>query len=147
MHKFTDLKLWVLAGMFTPVWAFVNKYLWNDWEFLRWLSILLVLDLFSGVVKSWMKKVHIVSHGLRLTVIKIVQYGGFLIVIHVLENFTIKGETVAVYSWMTVPAYTLLMGIEAKSIFENLQELNRKFKLEDFIERIKDTIKLGNNGS
>lgn len=138
-------KLFVVAGVFTPVWAFINKWLWSDWEFLQWLGILIAADLASGIFKSWMKKETIASEGLRKTIIKFAQYGGLLIVVHVLENFTIKGETVGIYSWMTVPSYTLLMGVEALSILENLQELNRKFKMGDFINRIKETIKLNDN--
>ena len=143
--KFLDQKLISISLFMTPVWAAINKYIWSDWEFLRWLALLMTIDTITGIIKSFIRRNAITSGGLRMMTIKFIQYGMFLIVMHILSNFTVDGETVSAYSWMTVPAYTLLMGIEAKSIFENITQMRKDFNLQPFIDRIKETIKLKDN--
>lgn len=135
-EKFTDFKLWLLTALFAPAVHSINKYLFNDWGFIKWLLILMFLDLFSGLWRSKLEGNLITSKGLRDTVTKFIQYGVFLIVIHVLMNFEIDGHPVRIFSWMDDAAYTFLMVIEAKSIWENITKVRPKLDLNYFIERI-----------
>jgi hypothetical protein len=42
-----------------------------------------------------------------------------------------------VFGWIVTGAYSFLMGIEGKSILENIVKLDNRFDVSVFIERIK----------
>ena len=133
---FGDVKIWLFTFIATPIMTFTEKYLFADWQFLKWLMLFMLLDLITGVTKAWHLKQAITSYGFRRTVIKAVQYGVFLIVMHILDNFEVDGERVELFGWIVTGAYSFLMGIEGKSILENIATLDKRFDIEYFIEKI-----------
>jgi toxin secretion/phage lysis holin len=135
---FTDIKLWLVTAVATPVLLIIETYLFSDWEYLKWLVIMMFLDLVTGVLQAIVDKTAVLSGGLRQTVIKVIQYFIFLITVHVLSNYKVDGHPSDVYDWVTTGAYAFLMGIEAKSIWENLAGLNSKFDPSEFIDRLKN---------
>lgn len=137
LAQFADVKLWIWTALTTTVLTWIEQYVYRDWEFLKFLLVLMVLDLLTGVLNAFLKKEAVTSFGFRKTVLKAVQYGVFLIVMHVLSSFTINGETQSIYHWVTQGAYIFLLGIEGKSILENIAKLNSSFDLSEYLERIK----------
>lgn len=139
MERFTDITLWVCATALVPFMDYfvclINKYLFTDWSFLKWLVVLLILDLLTGIWKSYSKKEAMTSRGLRMTLSKVIQYSVFLIVIHVLVHFTIDGERVTMLDWLDDYAYTFLMCIEARSIWENINEIKKFVDIKDIISQ------------
>jgi len=69
------------------------------------------------------------------------QYGVFLIVIHGLDSFEIKGEKTEIFGWIVTGAYSFLMGVEGKSILENIVALDNRFDVKYFIEKIGEAFK------
>lgn len=136
--SFADIKLWAWTAIMTTGLSWVEQYVYRDWEFLKYLMVLMVLDLLTGVLNAWRKKEAVTSFGFRKTVLKMVQYGVFLIVMHVLSSFTINGQSQSIYHWVTQGAYIFLLGIEGKSILENLIKLDDRFDIGSFIEKIKE---------
>jgi toxin secretion/phage lysis holin len=134
----SDVKLWLWTVVMTTGLAWVEQYVYRDWEFLKFLMVLMVIDLFTGVISAMKNKVAVTSLGLRRSVIKLIQYGVFLIVMHILSSFTINGEVQSVYHWVTQGGYIFLIGVEAKSILENIAKLDDRFDIGSFIERIKE---------
>ena len=120
---------------------FVNKYLFDNFEFLKWLIILVFVDLLTGVFKVWIKQGWqcVTSRGFRDTVSKIVQYGSFLIITHVLTHFQVGNGKVPYFSWQWIndAAYQLLILTEIKSIYENITIVNPKL---DFMKPILDKL-------
>ena len=135
--NFTDIKIWVFTFIITPLFAFTEKYLFADWEFLKWLVTFMMLDLVTGIAKAIKNKDAITSYGIRRTAVKALQYGAFLIVIHGLDSFEVKGEQVELFGWIVIWAYSFLMGTEGKSILENIVALDDRFDVSVLIEKIK----------
>lgn len=139
--NFAELKVWAFTFVATPLFQVTETYLFADWQFLKYLGVLIMLDTVTGVLKALKRKDAITSYGLRRTVVKILQYGIFLIVVHILDNFEVKGESVSVFGWIVTASYSFLIGVEAKSILENLMALDERFDIKSFIEKITDAIK------
>ena len=135
--NFADVKIWAFTFVITPLFAFTEKYLFADWEFLKWLVTFMMLDLVTGIAKAIKNKDAITSYGIRRTAVKALQYGAFLIVIHGLDSFEVKGEQVELFGWIVIWAYSFLMGTEGKSILENIVALDDKFDVSVLIEKIK----------
>jgi len=135
--NFSDIKIWTFTFIITPIVAFTEKYLFADWQFLKWLALFMILDLITGMAKAWHNKQAITSYGFRRTVVKAVQYGTFLVVMHILDNFEVDGERTEMFGWIVTGAYSFLMGVEGKSILENIVALDNRFDVSVFIERIK----------
>lgn len=145
--QFTDVKLWAWTFATTTFLQFVERYIYADWEFLKFLLVLMALDLFTGIIAAIKERIAVTSYGLRRSVLKGVQYGVFLIVMHVLSAFTINGEVQVVYQWVTQGAYIFLIGIEGKSILENIAKMDDRFDVAAFIDRIKEVFKKRNDGN
>ncbi len=139
--NFLDFKIWLFTFSASPVFLVTEKYFFADWQFLKYLGVLVMLDTITGVMKAVKRNEAITSYGLRRTVVKIVQYGIFLIVVHVLDNFEVKGESISFFGWIVTAAYSFLIGVEAKSVLENIMALNDKFDIQKFIEKITESIK------
>ena len=139
--NFIDVKVWMFTFVVTPLFAFTEKYLFADWEFLKWLTVFVMLDLVTGIAKALKNKQAVTSYGIRRTVVKALQYGVFLIVIHGLDSFEVKGEKAEVFSWIVTGAYSFLMGVEGKSILENIVALDDRFDVKHFIEKIGEAFK------
>lgn len=135
--NFTDVKIWTFTFVITPLFAFTEKYLFADWEFLKWLVTFMMVDLATGIAKAIKNKDAVTSYGIRRTGVKAVQYGAFLIVFHGLDNFEVKGEQVDMFGWSVIWAYSFLMGTEGKSILENIVALDDRFDVSALIEKIK----------
>lgn len=134
--NFTDIKVWTFTFVATPLFSFTEKYLFADWEFLKYLTVFMMLDLVTGIAKAVKKKQAVTSYGLRRTVVKSLQYGVFLIVVHGLDTFQVKGESVDIFGWIVTGAYSFLMAVEGKSILENVVALDDRFDIAPFIEKI-----------
>jgi toxin secretion/phage lysis holin len=134
--NFVDIKIWAVTFVVAPLFTFTEKYLFADWEFLKFLTVFMALDLITGVAKALKKKEAVTSYGLRRTVVKAMQYGVFLIVVHGLDSFQVKGESVDIFGWIVTGAYSFLMAVEGKSILENIVAIDDRFDIASFIERI-----------
>jgi len=134
--NFIDTKIWLFTFVVTPIFTFTEKYLFADWEFLKYLTVFMMLDLATGIAKALKNKQAVTSYGLRRTVVKALQYGVFLIVVHGLDTFEVKGESVDIFGWIVTGAYSFLMAVEGKSILENVVEFDDRFDIASFIEKI-----------
>jgi|SRR5690606_4459692 len=128
--------------------ALFQKYIFSDSEYLVWLLIAVMLDLITGVTKAIVRGglKHVTSRGLRMTVIKFIQYGAFLIITHVLVHFTVNGISVSPLAFIDSWAFSLLILIEVKSVYENIVAINPKLDfIRPLIERISAALKTGEN--
>ncbi|MGC4058186.1 MAG: phage holin family protein [Chitinophagaceae bacterium] len=123
------------TGAVAVIVAAFQKYIFHDIEYLKWLMILVALDLLTGITKVWAKEGFnaITSKGMRMTIVKFIQYGAFLVVTNVLTSFTINGKEASPVAFVGDWAFILLILIEAKSIYENIVYMNPKL---DFINSI-----------
>lgn len=137
-----NVNVWViLLGIdLSFIGAFINKYIFSDMGYLKWLVIAMIIDLITGITKVWVTQGWscITSKGLRDTVAKCVQYGGFLIITHVLTHFEINGQVqISGMSWLNKLAYEFLILIECKSVYENIVRINPKL---DFVKMVLEKV-------
>lgn len=115
-HKPTLLILVSIVGFLKQI---TEKYLFNDWQFLSALFVLVLLDTFLGIWKN-LKTKSLSSRGFAGFFEKIGLYASFLILTHVLLTFTVSGKEVGVFAWIDNVFYSAIMVREAISILENI---------------------------
>lgn len=111
--------LLLLTGVLGFLKLIVEKYLFNDWQFLSALFVLVMLDTALGVWKN-LKTKSLSSRGFAGFFEKMGLYASFLIVTHVLITFTVNGKEVGVFAWIDNVFYSAIMVREAISILENI---------------------------
>lgn len=125
---------------------FIEKYIFGDFGFAKWLIVTMMIDLLTGITKVWvnegLKKV--TSKGLRDTVSKCIQYGAFLIITHILTHFEVNGEVIfGKWDWLSKLAFEFLILIEIKSVYENLTAINPRLDFINILaEKGKDLLDL-----
>jgi len=146
MHKyFMEIKtltlkkfmLIILASApLTMILKFINTYVYDDWNFLVSLVILITVDTALGFFKAWRNNT-ISSKGFGDIITKVFLYCMTLITVHVLMNFTIKGVHPGVVAYVDDFALTSLMLRESISIFENIALINPKLVPPWILKKLK----------
>lgn len=109
----------LLSATGYPVMKFVEKYVFNDWQFLVFLVVVVGVDTVLGFWKNW--RYHTLSSaGFSKLFTKILIYGSVLVLTHVLTRFTIGGEANTIFSWFDTVMYSAIMVREAISIVEKV---------------------------
>lgn len=113
----------IVAIPISPIVDLTEKYLFKDWEFLKFLVVLIIID----TIISWIY--HILhkdfsSKGIGMIFIKLIVYAALLIVGHVLGNYTIDGHASETFTWFRSLMCTALLVRESISIIENVGKLN-----------------------
>lgn len=107
---------------FSTTASFIEQYVFRDWEFLKYLMILVVID----TVVSWiyhLKNKDFSSKGFGMIAIKLIIYSSLLIVSHVIGNFTVEGGSIESYTWFRSVVCNALIIRESISIVENASKL------------------------
>ena len=138
-HKAAEIAEGVLAnaryGFYAAAILFIEKYIFSDWPFLMFMSVLIILDTALGVSYAFFQS-RISVKKLAGILIKLVVYGSVLVVGHVIENATISGNQIPGGVYFKVVIYTSLIALEGMSIFRNLGKIDKdlvpKFILKRF---------------
>lgn len=107
---------------FSTTTSFIEQYVFRDWEFLKYLMILVVID----TIVSWiyhLKNKDFSSKGFGMIAIKLIIYSSLLIVSHVIGNFTVEGGSIESYTWFRSVVCNALIIRESISIVENASKL------------------------
>lgn len=109
-----------------PISPFVNwieKYVFHDWEFVKYLIIMICID----TAISWVyhiKEKDFSSKGFGMIFVKLFSYFALLSVGHVLSSYTVDGNASETFSWINSLICTSLLIRESISIVENVSKLN-----------------------
>lgn len=114
---YAHLAIWLTV--FRELFA---KYVFNDWQFVWFLFVLIAADTFFATLKV------IRSEGWRALsfkeserfLIKCFLYFGVLVLAHVLGNFTIHGKTFTYFSWIDYFLYSYMIAKEGLSVAKNI---------------------------
>lgn len=113
------LILIALSIIFSPLIAFLETYVFDDWEFLLFLLILITGDTILGFINAWQK--HLLhSKGFGQILWKLFAYCSVLIVTHVLTHYRVDGVQNYIFLWFDDTAYAAMVLREAISILENI---------------------------
>ncbi|WBL42390.1 phage holin family protein [Algoriphagus halophytocola] len=119
-----------------PLLFYVEKYFFNDWEFLKLLLILMALDFAWGFTRAWRTRT-ISQEGFAKMGKKLAEYGTLLILGHVFLNARSGGESMPVFSYVTVAIHSYLLVREGISILEKLAISNPKLVPDWILDRLK----------
>jgi toxin secretion/phage lysis holin len=127
----------IAAVVFAPILELFGKYVFSDWEFLIFLTIVVILDTVTGVVKAW-KNGNVSSEGFTGVILKVFVYSVFVILIHVMQSFSHKPLVIATFDWIGTFGYAAVIVREAISIIENLGAIQKGLIPEWILRRLKD---------
>lgn len=104
--------------------AFFETYIFNDWNVLTSLMVLVAIDTGTGVYAAWRTSTSgVYSFKLRSIFEKLWYYFIGFVVIHVLTNHLVDGEPnpafIQIFPYFKGLLYFLMLGAEALSIDEN----------------------------
>ncbi|MFK7899212.1 MAG: phage holin family protein [Cyclobacteriaceae bacterium] len=123
LQLYAKYKLAFIYGyMATPILFFVEKYLFNDWEYLAFLVVAISLDTLLGLWDAWRKKKINIK---RLCTLrnKLLAYMILLVFTHVLTSFTVNGKEQSLFGdWFRTWMYASLMVMEGISIINHLSK-------------------------
>lgn len=120
-----------------PFVFYFERYVFNDWNFLKFLAVLIAVDTALGLGYALYRKQVSVSK-LGGILIKGIIYGPILILGHVFENFEISGQPMEGGFYMKVLFYTGLIIVEGISIIRNLGKINKKLVPQFILKRFED---------
>lgn len=112
----------MLVVPLSMIYPLVEKYMFADWEYVKFLMIFVIID----TLTSWwynIKNKSFSSIGYSLIFKKIIIYSILLILAHGLATHTIDGEILGPLKWCRTFICTALLIREAISIIENLNKI------------------------
>ncbi|WP_162343237.1 phage holin family protein [Cyclobacterium salsum] len=130
-----DKSRWAL--LLTPVFLFFQTYIFNDFDYLKWLVVLMSLDTALGFGLALIRR-EIDKDKFGDILLKIIVYSSCLIVGHVLENFTVSGDTIPGGNYMKVLIYVAIIIKEAISVLNNAGKISKRLVPQFILARLKD---------
>lgn len=127
----------MIALPITPFIELFEKYVFGDWEFVKYLVVLVVIDTVLGFSKHYIKH-DISSKAYGMIAKKIVSYSIVMIVAHVVATFRVGGEQIESLVWFRYFACSALMVREAISIIENLEVISPGFIPKSIVRRLSE---------
>ena len=127
----------MIALPITPFIELFEKYVFGDWEFVKYLVVLVVIDTVLGFSKHYIKH-DISSKAYGMIAKKIVSYSIVMIVAHVVATFRVGGEQIESLVWFRYFACSALMVREAISIIENLEVISPGFIPKSIVRRLRE---------
>lgn len=114
-----------------------SRYLYQDWEFAKWIAIAVILDTILGVAKHLLHKDASSESFFGKFGKKIAVYIVLLILSNVLTNYTVQGNIVGTTQWIGTYLCVFMMVREGFSCVENIQAIYPIFPTS-FVRRLKD---------
>nr|WP_288330788.1 bacteriophage holin [uncultured Prevotella sp.] len=126
-----------IVSMPLSIVADFSRYLYQDWEFAKWIGIAVILDTILGVVKHLLHKDASSESFFSKFGKKIAVYIVLLILSNVLTNYTVQGSIVGTTQWIGTYLCVFMMVREGFSCVENIQAIYPIFPTS-FVRRLKD---------
>lgn len=113
------------------------QYVYQDWEFAKWIAIAIFIDTFLGVWKHLVHKDASSESFFSRFTKKIVIYIFLMILSNFASHATVEGSTVGAMQWIGTYICVFMMVREIFSIIENIQAIYPIFP-KNFVKRMKD---------
>lgn len=115
----------------------LSRYLYQDWEFAKWIGIAVLIDTILGVIKHLVHKDASSESFFTKFGKKIAIYILLLILSNVLTNYTVHGSIVGATQWIGTYLCVFMMVRECFSCVENIQAIYPILPAS-FVKRLKD---------
>ena len=126
-----------LVSLPLSIVADCSRYLYQDWEFAKWIAVAVILDTVLGVIKHLLHKDASSESSFSKFGKKIAVYIVLLILSNVLTNYTVQGSIIGPTQWIGTYLCVFMMVREGFSCVENIQAIYPIFPTS-FIRRLKD---------
>ncbi len=97
----------------------VLKYIYQDWEFAKWIAIAIVIDTLVSMVKHWILHDFASEEFWKGFAKKIFVYIMLLVASNLLVNFTVQNHTIGTTAWLGEYLCVAMLIREVISIIEN----------------------------
>jgi len=126
MYKMTSLLLILSVDWLLRFTEYVEMYVFEDWGFIKYLFIMVLLDTILGVRRSVIQKTF---HRKNLSGLKdkLIVYTSILVLVHVMTSFTVNDQTVTWFSWLRISVFSGLMAKEGLSSLKNIAATNKSY--------------------
>jgi len=125
-----------LVVLFTPMFQFIDKYLFSDWETAIFLIVAIAIDSALGVYLALKNKEFTFQKMFNKMLEKTLIYMSWLVLIHILVSFKIKGEINNTLSWFEYVGYTVIFTKEAISVVKKIGSLKPDLVPDFLIDRL-----------
>lgn len=127
----------LLLALPLSIGAEIMKYVYQDWEFAKWIGVAVAIDTLIGLLKHLVHKDASSENFFAKFSKKIAVYILLLILSNILTNFTVNGSNVGTTDWMGTYLCTYMLVREAISVMENANAIIPIFP-KSLIKRFKD---------
>lgn len=110
----------LFGSIIGTITMFIQKYLFSDFDYLKYLCIAILLDTFLALIYH-ARNGSISSSGIDKFTVKIIAYASALILMHLLESFTIKGVHYEIQDFPSHVMYGIFFYRELVSIAEKIE--------------------------
>ena len=113
----------LIAAVPTTIAVNVMKYVYQDWEFAKWIAVAVAIDTMAGIVKHWCRKDISSEEFWTKFSKKIFVYIILLILSNILSNYEVRGHIVGPTQWISEYLCVFMIIREAISILENVNAI------------------------
>lgn len=115
----------------------IMKYVYQDWEFAKWIAVAVIVDTILGIAKHMIHKDASSEDFWSKFSKKILVYMLLLITANFLTNYTVGGNVVGTTQWMGTYLCTYMIIREGISVIENANAIYPVVP-KSIIKRFKD---------
>jgi phage-related holin len=136
--KTNKLLFYIFLGWnLAPFVHFLNTYVYNDWEFLKFLFVICCVDTALGIAKA-IKQKNLSTKGFGMVFYKMIVYSSALITSHVLVSFTVHNNSSFLFTWFDNVIFAAIIVKEGVSIFENIAIIDPSVFPKSILKYLRD---------
>ena len=125
-----------ISSVLSFVVMIIDKYIFNDWEFIAMLTVLIALDTLLGFYVAFVKK-EVSSDKFAKLFTKIIVYMVMLICSHAATHVRANGSEIIVLAWLDSVIYSGIVVREILSLFEKCAIIQPNLIPKWIINRLK----------
>lgn len=125
-----------ISSVLSFVVMIIDKYVFNDWEFIAMLTVLIALDTLLGFYVAFIKK-EVSSDKFAKLFTKIIVYMVMLICSHTATHVRANGSEIIVLAWLDSVIYSGIVVREILSLFEKCAIIQPNLIPKWIINRLK----------
>jgi phage-related holin len=133
-----------ISSVLSFVIMIIDKYVFNDWEFIAMLTVLIALDTILGFYVAFINK-EISSDKFAKLFTKIIVYMVMLICSHAATHVKANGSEITILAWLDSVIYSGIIVREILSLFEKCAIIQPSLVPQWIIKRLKQYNETGND--
>lgn len=124
------------ATVASPLFYIIETYFFDDWEFLKFLLVAMLIDWIWGFALAWKARA-VSQEGFQKFGKKLAEYGTLLILGHIMLNARSGGDPITVFGYLTTTIHGYLLVREAISILEKIARVSPSLVPKWLLDKLK----------